>query len=316
MEEEFRFHVEMETRRLVETQHLSPDEVRRRALVAFGGMDAHRESMRDERGARWFADLGADVRYAFRSMRRAPGFAIAVAITLGVGIGVNGMVFGYVNSLLFHPITQHEADRLVALFSSDTKTKVPSQLGYEDYLDFRDKSGVFDGLAAMRGIPLNLVVPWSSTAADMVWAELVSENYFDVLGMRPTIGRFFTASDEGQATPVAVLSYEGWMRRFSGDTGVIGRRVRINGSTFTVIGVAAPGFKGMRTFSFWPEIWVPAGMYSVVIPGAPSRPTGRGDGPWMAFGRMRHGMDRAQTEAARCVLQNSWLTRIRRRMQP
>jgi hypothetical protein len=92
--------------------------------------------------------------------------------------------------------------------------------------------------------------------------------------------------------------------------------VRINGSTFTVIGVAAPGFKGMRTFSFWPEIWVPAGMYSVVIPGAPSRPTGRGDGPWMAFGRMRHGMDRAQTEAARCVLQNSWLTRIRRRMQP
>src|SRR5215475_2153850 len=130
MEEEFRFHVEMETKRLIEIQHLAPDEARRRALVAFGGLDAHRESMRDERGARWFADLGADVRYALRSMRRAPGFAIAVAITLGVGIGVNGMVFGYVNSLLFRPITEHEPERLVALFGSDTRTKVASQLGY------------------------------------------------------------------------------------------------------------------------------------------------------------------------------------------
>jgi predicted permease len=297
MEEEFRFHVEMETKRLVETQQLSPNEARRRALVAFGGMDAHRESMRDERGARWFADLGADVRYALRAMRRTPGFAIAVAITLGVGIGVNGMAFGYVNSLLFRPISEHESDRLVALFGSDTKTRVASQLGYEDYLDFRDKSGVFDGLAAMRGIPLNLVVPWSSSAADMVWSELVSENFFDVLGMRPTIGRFFTAADEGQATPVAVLSYEGWMSRFAGDTAVIGRRVRINGSGFTVVGVAARGFKGLRTFGFWPEVWVPVGMYSVVIPGAPARPQGRGEGPWMVFGRMRHGMDRAQTEA-------------------
>src|SRR5262245_60561008 len=138
MEEEFRFHVEMETKRLIQTEHLVLDEARGRALVAFGGLDAHSESMRDERGARWFADLGAEVRYALRAMRRSPGFAIAVAITLGVGIGVNGMVFGYVNSLLFLPITEHKSDRLVALFNVDARTKVPSQLGYEDYLDFRE----------------------------------------------------------------------------------------------------------------------------------------------------------------------------------
>jgi hypothetical protein len=74
MEEEFQFHVEMETKRLVEQHGLSPDEARRRALVAFGGLDAHREEMRDGRGARWFDDLGADIRYALRGMRRAPGF--------------------------------------------------------------------------------------------------------------------------------------------------------------------------------------------------------------------------------------------------
>src|SRR4051812_7800486 len=104
MEEEFDFHVEMETQRLAGTLGLPLAEARRRALVAFGGRDAHRETMRDERGARWFDDLGADVRYALRAMRRAPGFAAAVALTLGVGIGVNGMVFGYVNSLVLRPV--------------------------------------------------------------------------------------------------------------------------------------------------------------------------------------------------------------------
>ena len=110
MEEEFTFHVEMETKRLIERTGLSPAEARRRALVAFGGRDAHREAMRDGRGARWFDDLGADIRYALRGMRRSPGFALAVALTLGVGIGVNGIVFGYVDSLLFHRVPARDAE--------------------------------------------------------------------------------------------------------------------------------------------------------------------------------------------------------------
>src|SRR6185503_3584177 len=93
MEEEIEFHVEMEAKRLADAQRIPIDEARRRALVAFGGLDRQREEMRDGRGARWFDDLGADLRYALRGMRRSPGFAIAVALTLGVGIGVNGLVF-------------------------------------------------------------------------------------------------------------------------------------------------------------------------------------------------------------------------------
>jgi predicted permease len=298
MDEEFRFHVEMETRRLIEEERLPISEAHRRALIAFGGLETHREEMRDGRGARWFNDLGADVRYALRAMRRAPAFAIAVAVTLGIGIGVNGLVFGYVNSLLYRPIPAHEPERLVAMFNIDDKTREPAQLAYEDYLDFRDRSGAFDGLAGMTGVPLNLVVPGRDAAADMVWGEMVTENFFTVLGMQATIGRLFTSADAPQgANPFAVLSHDSWVRRFGRDTTVIGRRIRINGTEFTVTGVAPRGFKGMRTFGFWPEIWVPVGMHGVVMPGSSQLLQGRGRGWMMTVGRLRPGMDRERTDA-------------------
>jgi putative ABC transport system permease protein len=299
MEEEFRFHVEMETNRLVEQQGLSRPEAHRRALVAFGGLDAHREAMRDGRGARWFDDLFADVRYAVRTMRHAPGFAIAVALTLGVGIGVNGIVFGYVDSLLFRPVPARDPDGLVSMFTVDAKTKQANQVAYEDYLDFRNLSGVFDGLAGMTGLPLNVAVPGRASVADMVWGEMVTENFFTLLGMTPAFGRFFSPTDAAQgANALAVLSHDGWTRRFGGDSSIVGRRIRINGTVFTVVGVAARGFRGMRTFGFWPDIWVPVGMHDVVWPGSAHLLEGRGLGWMMTVGRMRRGMDRARTEVA------------------
>ena len=303
MDEEFRFHVEMETERLV-AGGLSADEARRRALVTFGGLEQHREEMRDGRGARWLDDLAADLRYALRGMRRSPGFALAVALTLGIGIGVNGVVFGNVNSLLFRPVAGRNPEELVALFNLDSKSGQYSDLGYDDYRDFRDKSGAFDGLAGMVGEPLNLVVPGagSAAAADMVWGEMVTENLFSVLGMRPAIGRLFTEADAPQgANAFAVLSHDSWQHRFHGDSSVVGRVVRINGTEFRITGVAAPGFKGMRTFGFWPEIWVPAGMHDAIVPGSKGMLSGRGGGWVMAFGRMHRGWDAKRTERAAAI---------------
>ena len=111
MEEEFRFHLEMEQARLVRSG-LSPEDARRQARITFGGLDGHREAIRDERGARWLGDLGADVRFALRTMRRSPGYALAVALTLGVGIGVNGMIASNVNALLFRPMVEARLERL------------------------------------------------------------------------------------------------------------------------------------------------------------------------------------------------------------
>lgn len=298
MEEEFQFHVEMEERRLIATG-LDPAEAHRRAMVAFGGFDTHREAMRDGRGARWFDDLGADVRYALRAMRRSPGVAIAVALTIGIGVGTNGIVFGSVNSLLIRPLPAADPSELVGMYTLDTKSGMTQPIGYKDIVDFRDHSGVFDGVAGAAGTPFNLVVPWRQSAADMVWGEVVTEDFFTVLGMRPVIGRLFTASDAPQgANPLTVLSYESWQRRFGGDTSVIGRRVRINGTEFTITGVAARGFKGLRTFGYWPEVWVPVGMHAAAIPGSTNYLNGRGPGQLVTVARMRDGASFEQTERA------------------
>jgi putative ABC transport system permease protein len=297
MEEEFRFHLEMEQARL-ERDGRSPEAARRQALVAFGSRDVHRETMRDERGARWLDDLGLDLRYALRAMLRSPGFALAVALTLGIGIGVNGIMVGYVNAILFRPIPARDPERLVALFQRDTRTGRIGQLGYEDYRDYRDLSGAFAGLAAVSGVPLNVAVPvgggTDAAAGDMVWGEMVTENYFSVLGMTPAAGRFFQASDAPQgANPFAVLSYDSWRQRFRADPDIAGRVVRINGTAFTITGVAPRGFRGLRRFGFWPEMWVPIGMHAVIVPGSTGELEGRGGGDLEVFGRMRPGADRS-----------------------
>jgi predicted permease len=303
MNEELRFHVDMETDRLMATG-ISETEARRRAMITFGGMEACREEMRDGRGARWLADLLADLRYALRAMRKSPGFAIAVAVTLGVGIGVNGIVFGFVNGLLLRPVPAREPRQLVGLFYIDTKSGHAGELAFRDFVDFRDASGIFDGLAQMTGVPINLVANVSPGAApattDMVWGEMVTENFFSVLGMQPTLGRFFATTDAAPgANPFAVLSEESWRRRFRGDPDVVGRVVRINGHPFTIVAVAPPGFKGMRQFGFRPELWVPVGMHDVVLPGSATMLEGRGSGGWMmAFGRMREGWSIERTASA------------------
>src|SRR5579862_9768996 len=222
MEEEFRFHVEMETQRLV-SGGVDAGEARRRALVAFGGLDQHREEMRDGRGTRWLADAWADVRYALRGMRRSPGFAVATALTLGLGIGVNGIVFGFVNSVLLRPLPVREPLQLVGVGTMNRKSAQPGQVAWDDYLDLRDRSGIFDGLAGRTDGPLNLAVPLRAgdghaqeqPAGDVVWGEFVTEDFFTVLGMRPALGHLFAAADAPPGSnPFAVISYETWLRRF------------------------------------------------------------------------------------------------------
>ncbi|HEY7636017.1 MAG TPA: FtsX-like permease family protein [Gemmatimonadales bacterium] len=133
-----------------------------------------------------------DVRYGLRQLRRSPGFTLVAILTLALGIGANTIIFGIVNGLLLRPLAVSEADRLVALFATNHRSGESRALSYPEYLDYRNRSGIFAGLAAQQGLPVGI---GAGERAEVVWGEIVSENYFSVLGLRPVLGRTFQQQD-------------------------------------------------------------------------------------------------------------------------
>ncbi len=208
-----------------------------------------------------------DLRYAIRQLLRSPGFTLAAALTLALGIGANTVVFSIVNGLLFRPLPVEQPEGIVGLYATNRRAGDTRNLSYPEYLDYRDRSRIFSGLAAQQGAPLSLA---GDERAEMVWSEIVTEDYFSVLRVRPALGRAFLPSDAAGpgSDPLVVLSHRMWLDRFQGDSGVIGRVVRLNGHPFTVVGVAPPGFRGVRRFGFWPDVWVPMLMHAQVMPGS------------------------------------------------
>ncbi|HEV2180597.1 MAG TPA: ABC transporter permease, partial [Gemmatimonadaceae bacterium] len=194
---------------------------------------------------------------------------------------------------LFRPIPAERPDRLVGLFGVNRKTGRAGSMAYDDIRDFADQSRIFEGVATHAGVPLNLR---TGSGGDLVWGEMVSENYFDVVRLRPVRGRFFPRDVQPGADPFVVLSYDGWVHRFARSDAVVGQTVRINGSPFTIIGVAPRGFRGMRKFGFWPDMWVPLGMRLVIDSTYPV--SGRGSGPYDVVARLRDGWTLARTQTA------------------
>ena len=201
-----------------------------------------------------------DLRYGLRTMRKRPGFTAVAVLTMAVGIAANTTVFSWINAVLLNPFPgAGEPDRLVAL-----ETLAPSgehlTTSYPDYRDLRDRATLLDGIAVAQPRPLNM---GEGVHAERVWAEMVSGNFFDVLRVKPALGRFF-AGQERDDSPgghlVAVISYGLWNNKFHSDPGFVGRTVRLNRYPFTIIGVAPSEFHGsMAGMSF--ELWVPAMMY-------------------------------------------------------
>ncbi|HEX8670890.1 MAG TPA: ABC transporter permease [Longimicrobium sp.] len=287
MDEEFRFHIEMETEKNVRAG-MSPREARRRAMIAFGGVERHREGMRDGRGLSWLRDAVRDAGYAVRTLARSPGFTLVSVLTVSLGVGATTALFSVVNALLLKPLPVHEPARLFTVqeervgrvHSGAEGTSMP----YERYLAYRAATPkVFSGLAAHRY--LNLSVRTRSGAVP-AGAMIASANYFQVLGMRPTAGRFFTADTE----PAAVLSHRFWRERFGSDPAVVGQVVVLNGTPFTVAGVAPRGFDGTIT-GMVTEVWVPFEAYR-----AAARAGSLED--WVVpFGRLSAGVEREAAAA-------------------
>jgi macrolide transport system ATP-binding/permease protein len=234
--------------------------------------------------------LVQDVRYACRAMLKSPGFTAVAILSLALGIGANAAIFSLVNTILFRPLPVFEPSRLVEL----TPTRQGSDFNnfsYPLYRDFRDRNEVFDSLAVYRFAPMSLSREGNN---ERIWGYIVSGNYFDMLGVKPAAGRFFTQEEDRVpgANPVAVVSYGSWQRRFGGDPNLVGKEITLNGNRFDVVGIAPEGFVG-TVIIFTPEIWVPAMMARQIEPGTNwlDSPT---NGVLFALGRLKPGMSEAQ----------------------
>jgi predicted permease len=196
--------------------------------------------------------LWQDLRFAVRMLKKNRGFTAVAVLTLALGIGANAVVFSVLNALILHPLHLPDAENLYGIQHGNEASSYQS---YPDYLDLRDRNRSFDGLAAYDAAQVGLD---SGENPSPVWVELVSGNYFDVLRLQPSLGRFFHAPDEhgANSAPYIVLAYDYWHTHFQDDRGVVGRIVQVNKHPFTIIGVAPRGFNGTLVF-FNPGFFVP-----------------------------------------------------------
>ncbi len=240
-----------------------------------------------------------DLRYAIRGLLKSPGFTLAAILTLGLGIGANAVVFTMVNAMVVRPLPVQRPGELAALWASDRRQGMLAPLAWRDFVDWRDRSGIFAGLAGHFGEPVSLS---TGDRPEMLWSEVVTENYFTVLGIKAAAGRLLDpADDRGPGSdPYAVLTWDCWRRRFGGDSQVVGRHVSLNGHPFTIVGVAPKHFRGLRLFGYRPDLFVPLRMLGEIVPGSSGSPDGRGptNGFLFAVGRMRPGQTLATTQAA------------------
>ena len=189
------------------------------------------------------SDTYQDIRFALRILRKKPGFTIVAVLTLALGIGANGAIFSLTDAVLLQSLPVRAPQQLVAITTVDPRSDSNNSFSYPMYQDLRDKTDVFSGVIARGGAQMSISYEGRN---DRVRGELVSGNYFDVLGIRPWAGRLFTQDDDRTpgAHPVAVLSYGFWERRFGKDPNLIGKTILVNEQPLTVIGISPPGFYG------------------------------------------------------------------------
>ncbi len=228
------------------------------------GLGRPSDSLRIPRGIDPMGTLAQDIRYALRGLRRAPLFTGVAILTLALGVGVNGAIFTLVNTLLLTPLPASEPHRLVEIYSRDPDVQIPITRSYLDYQDLLRHSRTMQDIAAHQMLTANLSRDGSSR---LVYGEMVRGNYFDVLGQRPALGRLLRPGDEGEAGTgrVVVLGHAYWRESTGADPGVIGTSLRLNGTTFTVVGIAADDFTGMM-HGFRADLWIPVSMATEIDP--------------------------------------------------
>jgi predicted permease len=252
-DDELESHIALDTDRGVRAG-LSQKEARRQALIRLGGTEQVRQAYRSRSTLPWVEELLQDVRFAFRMMARNVGFTVVVVLELAVGIGATATAFTWIDAVLLEPLSGvREPDRLVTVETVTANGEwVPNS--YPDFIDFRDRLKLFDGIAVSHVTAFSV---GDNHHAERVWGELVSGNFFSTLGVKAEVGRMFLPSESGDAPgayPVAVISDRYWRSHYGADPSIVGKTIRINQHQLTIVGVAPPQFHGsipVTSFDFW-----------------------------------------------------------------
>ena len=266
MESHLALHIEDNLRAGMDFQ-----EARRQALVKLGGLEQTKERYRERRGIPQVETVFQDVRYGLRMLRKSPGFTAVAVLTLALGIGANTAAFTIVNTLLLHPLPVKDASRLVAMKTELVASKAQGRdlrpisfLNLQDFVrenrSFVSLAGYSSTLAATMG---------DKNDAQRVFVQVVTPNYFETLGLLPTLGRFFSSKEDVApgSDPVVVLGYAAWQSIFGGSPQTIGRTILLNQTPFTIVGIAPKGFLGVSAV-FGPDMWLPTMMAGTALPRA------------------------------------------------
>jgi predicted permease len=241
-----------------------------------------------------------DLRYGVRMLFKNPALTAAAVLSLGLGIGANTTIYTLVNAVLLRPLPILDASSVVSVFTTDEK----NQGGFNDFMsiskpnfeDYRDRNQTFTEMAANLGLALSLS---GRGEPEQINGELVSGNFFSLLGVGPGLGRFFLPEDDKVkgASPVVVLSHGFWKRRLGADPAIVGKSLTLNGQPFTVVGVAPPGFIGVNALG-GPDVWVPMAMHEQVLTGFVAENfDDRRALLWNVIGRLKPGVTLEQARA-------------------
>jgi len=263
LDREVRAHLALLTDDLIRSG-LAPEEARRQAALAFGGVEAVKEASRDARGTRFVEDWWQDTRYAFRALRRAPAFTAAAIATLAIGIGANTAVWSVLDALVFRALPVERSEELVALRHGAPSDDDPSYLlSYPELGRLQDKLPAAVRLAGMSSTERLYLADAERT--EPLNVQLVTAPWFQVLGVGARRGRLFGPGDQsgGDGQAVGVLSDAYWATRFGRNPAIVGKVVRLNGVSLTISGIAEPGFGGL-TVGSPVDLWIPTWMQSEV----------------------------------------------------
>jgi predicted permease len=236
-----------------------------------------------------------DLRYAARMLLNNPGFTVAVVLTLALAIGVNTAMFSLVNTIVFAPLPVEDPDRMVRVFRDPLDSDDLDVFSYPDYCDYRDRSDVFENLAAYAFLP---VAVETAEGSETRFGQVVTGNYFATLGARALVGRMLTPSDDltPGGHPVVVLSHRYWQAQLAGAVDAVGRTVMLSGRPYTVVGIAAPGFTGASPVPS-PDFWIPIAMIGQLRPEMSNQLEQRGSVFLLSIARLKHGVSLDQALA-------------------